>query len=97
MNDSGIALSWKLDDVEQRLRHEILNNPAYRIIIDRLACVDEFSPETLNVPVMVRWFRSCIRMGSSLTPLETLICSFRLFLFAASLAYFSPARLEHEA
>lgn len=97
MNDSGIALSWKLDDVEERLFHEILNNPAYRMIINRLVCADQFSPETLNAPGMDRWFRLCVLLGSSLTPLETLMCSFRLFLYAASLAYFSPAGLEHEA
>lgn len=97
MKDSGIAPSWKLDDVEERLCHEISNNPAYRMIIERLVCADEFSPETLNVAGMDRWFRLCIQMGSSLTPLETLICSFRLFLFAASLAYFSQVRFEREA
>lgn len=97
MTDSGIALSWKLDDVEERLCHEISNNRAYRMIIDRLMCVDDFIPETLNVAGLDRWLRLCIQVGSSLTPLETLICSFRLFLYAASLASFSPARFEREA
>jgi hypothetical protein len=79
------------------LFHQIRNSPAYQMIIARLLCSEDCSPEAVNASGMDHWFRLCVKLGSDLTPLETLVCALRLFLYAASLAYFAPALLKAEA
>lgn len=83
--------------MERELFSQILKDPVYWKVLDRVLSTHGVCLEKLNTARMDLWIRLCIALGSNLTPFETFLCSLRLFLYAASLAYFAPARFEPDA